>query len=256
MEKSRNQQIKGQPPIIMMMISVLRRTAPLHLRRSSLLPSASATAASIIKGGCSPLYQRQPPPLPLSTTADEDDEDFGSGAVAGIPKDHATRRSQPPLFDDLGRPLAERNAQLHRVTTKPHDKAPPYYSPQTTAKRRQDGSLNAGLKEDGTMSGGEKRKKFEEEHHLARALTKFNFDAVQIRKWKQMIKTKKWDVAPYELFPQAPYELDALQEIHNRSYSANVLLEIRDVRVPSSSHHPSFTRLAKHRLLLYPCRYD
>ena len=45
----------------------------------------------------------------------------------------------------------------------------------------------------------------------------------------------------------APYEDKGLAKIHTRSFDANVLLEIRDVRVPASSHHPSFTRLARHR---------
>ena len=48
-------------------------------------------------------------------------------------------------------------------------------------------------------------------------------------------------------FNSAPYEHRGLAQIHERSYDARVLLEIRDVRVPASSHHPSFTRLAKHR---------
>ena len=45
----------------------------------------------------------------------------------------------------------------------------------------------------------------------------------------------------------AGYEHRGLAQIHERSYDARVVLEIRDVRVPASSHHPSFTRLAKHR---------
>lgn len=43
------------------------------------------------------------------------------------------------------------------------------------------------------------------------------------------------------------YEFEALEQIHETSFACNVLLEIRDARVPASSHHPSFTRLAKHR---------
>jgi ribosome biogenesis GTPase A len=46
---------------------------------------------------------------------------------------------------------------------------------------------------------------------------------------------------------RADYEFRALQNIHTRSFQANVLIEIRDVRLPATSHHPSFTRLAKHR---------
>lgn len=91
------------------------------------------------------------------------------------------------------------------------------------------------------------RRKFEESHHLGRGMTKHNIEPNQARTWANRVEVKQWQVQPYELYPQAGYELDALQEIHSRSYTANVLLEIRDVRLPSSSHHPSFTRLAKHR---------
>ena len=49
------------------------------------------------------------------------------------------------------------------------------------------------------------------------------------------------------------YELKALRQIHKQSFEANTLLEVRDATVPSSSHHPSFTRLARHRrhLIVY-----
>jgi ribosome biogenesis GTPase A len=215
-----------------MMIRVLRRAASHHrLVRRSLLPATNSVAGKGILQTSDGPVQRQPMILVFSSSA------------AGNESDSQRR---PQRFDDVGRPI--RDGQLHRPTGAKNE-PPPYYSPQTVAKRRKDGSLNAGMKEGGG-EGAEKRKQFEEEHHLARALTKFNFDATQIRQWKNVIKTKKWDVAPYQLYPQAPYELDALQEIHSRSYSANVLLEIRDVRVPASSHHPSFTRLAKHRLHL------
>jgi len=43
------------------------------------------------------------------------------------------------------------------------------------------------------------------------------------------------------------YEHEALKQLHKLSYDSNVLLEIRDVRLPASTHHPSFTRLAEHR---------
>ncbi|KAL9187226.1 hypothetical protein ACHAXT_001329 [Thalassiosira profunda] len=43
------------------------------------------------------------------------------------------------------------------------------------------------------------------------------------------------------------YEHVALQQLHKLSYDSNVLLEVRDVRLPASTHHPSFTRLAAHR---------
>ena len=50
--------------------------------------------------------------------------------------------------------------------------------------------------------------------------------------------------------PSPQYEFDGLQQIHEMSYQCNILLEIRDVRLPASTHHPSFTRLAKHRFHL------
>lgn len=94
------------------------------------------------------------------------------------------------------------------------------------------------------------RRKFEEENHLGRGMTKYEFDNKTLSSWKMRVKAKRWNVEPYRLTPQANYEVEALKEIHSRSYSANVLLEVRDVRLPASSHHPSFTRLAKHRLHL------
>ena len=41
------------------------------------------------------------------------------------------------------------------------------------------------------------------------------------------------------------YEHDALQEIHRRLFESNTTLEVRDVRLPTSTHHPSLIRLAK-----------
>jgi len=68
------------------------------------------------------------------------------------------------------------------------------------------------------------------------------------RKWRN----KHFDIGPFDGYLPSglKYEIDALKAIHKISFDANVLLEIRDVRVPASTHHPSFTRLAKHRLHL------
>eukprot|EP00966_Prymnesium_polylepis_P236602 5472420-Prymnesium_polylepis.1 len=44
-----------------------------------------------------------------------------------------------------------------------------------------------------------------------------------------------------------PYEDRALKKIHELSYELHTLLEVRDVRIPASSHHPSMQRLARHR---------
>jgi len=96
------------------------------------------------------------------------------------------------------------------------------------------------------------RSQFEEDHHLQRNLSQANFDPRQIQKWTKQFQqeTKPWTIPPLELFPSPRYEADTLKAIHSRSFDCNVLLEIRDVRLPASSHHPSFTRLARHRLHL------
>ena len=98
------------------------------------------------------------------------------------------------------------------------------------------------------------RRAFEEEHHLARALSRNQVDPKQQKAWSKKMKNRdafsSWGYFQECIPPPLPYELDALKQIHKMSYEANVLLEIRDVRLPASSHHPSFTRLAKHRLHL------
>lgn len=80
-----------------------------------------------------------------------------------------------------------------------------------------------------------------------------DIDDKTLKRWKKQLGTvpKLKLVIPEDvLVTPPPYELNALAQIHDRSYECNVLLEIRDVRVPASSHHPSFTRLAEHRLHL------
>jgi ribosome biogenesis GTPase A len=97
------------------------------------------------------------------------------------------------------------------------------------------------------------RQEFENELHLGRACSRYKIDENQIKKWKKQIgkiPSLKLTVPEELLFSQPKYEVDALNEIHSRSYDCNVMLEIRDVRVPASSHHPSFTRLGEHRLHL------
>ena len=96
------------------------------------------------------------------------------------------------------------------------------------------------------------RSELEEEHHLARALSRFDIDPTEQRRWKKLVKRRSWDMMHFGANLHIPpsYEARALEQIHKKSFSTNVLLEIRDVRVPASSHHPSFTRLAKHRLHL------
>jgi ribosome biogenesis GTPase A len=105
-------------------------------------------------------------------------------------------------------------------------------------------------KKKSSVPPGISRHEFENLYHLNRALSKPLYTPDEKRKWQKLVTKKTWNLRPFEIHPSPPYELDALQNIHNRSFDCNVLLEIRDVRVPASSHHPSFTRLAKHRLHL------
>ncbi len=57
---------------------------------------------------------------------------------------------------------------------------------------------------------------------------------------------RKWNKDPWQHARQ-DFEFDGLQQIHKLSWTYQVLLEIRNATVPGSSHHPSFTRLARHR---------
>jgi len=90
--------------------------------------------------------------------------------------------------------------------------------------------------------------------HIARQLSKPS-DTVKAKHkaWSKIASkfkigySKQQHENGLEYYNFAPYEDKGLVKIHTRSFDANVLLEIRDVRVPASSHHPSFTRLAKHR---------
>jgi ribosome biogenesis GTPase A len=92
---------------------------------------------------------------------------------------------------------------------------------------------------------------FEDEHHLARALSRLEVAPAKIKQWKEQVGVvRPWTRPPIHTYPAPKYEQEALEQIHKKSFAANVLLEIRDVRLPASTHHPSFTRLARHRLHL------
>ena len=96
-----------------------------------------------------------------------------------------------------------------------------------------------------------KRAEFEDEHHLARSLSRYDIDPDQQKKWKNQFRgPRPWTKPPLRAHRAAQYEHNALERTHELSYTANVLLEIRDVRVPASSHNPNFARLAKHRVHL------
>lgn len=121
--------------------------------------------------------------------------------------------------------------------------APPRTSPPLKSKSNASKESNA-------------RRDFENENHLGRACSKFQITAAQEDKWRKALRVEgtvqplKLVVHDDLLVSQPGYEMEALAQIHERSYNSQVLLEIRDVRVPASSHHPSFTRLAAHRLHL------
>ena len=119
-----------------------------------------------------------------------------------------------------------------------------------------------------TAGGGSRRQhRFEEKYHLGRSLSKTPEELKNqetLRVWHKKVNNNKntnnsWTrhERPLENQSSAAYEIKALEQIHSRSFDTNVLLEIRDVRVPASSHHPSFNRLAQHRLhLIYYTHAD
>lgn len=94
-----------------------------------------------------------------------------------------------------------------------------------------------------------------DEQHIAKQLSRYSDKAKEMHKtWLKVAdklntnaQHEQQPIIGLEHFNYTTYEDKALKEIHDRSFDANILLEIRDVRVPASSHHPSFTRLAKHR---------
>lgn len=90
--------------------------------------------------------------------------------------------------------------------------------------------------------------------HIGKQLSRASERVLSNRKnWSSIVsnfpKTNWTQVEPIGLseWSAAAYEHQGLKKIHSRSFDARVLVEIRDVRVPASSHHPSFTRLARHR---------
>lgn len=92
--------------------------------------------------------------------------------------------------------------------------------------------------------------------HLARQLSKYRITPEEQAAWENQVKSfpPVWIKRPItcaetgvmiHIFPT--YELVGLQKTHEASLETNVVFEVRDVRVPASSHHPSYTRIAKHR---------
>lgn len=92
--------------------------------------------------------------------------------------------------------------------------------------------------------------------HLARQLSKFTITAEEQGQWSKTASQfpKDWNKYPVTCeetdimvhsFPT--YESLGLKNTHKASFGTNVLLEVRDVRVPASCHHPSYSRLARHR---------
>jgi ribosome biogenesis GTPase A len=92
--------------------------------------------------------------------------------------------------------------------------------------------------------------------HLARQLSRFRITPEEFESWSEIADTfsSRWVKPPLadeatgamiHVYPM--YEQSGLKEIHEKSFDSNVLLEVRDVRVPASCHHPSYSRLARHR---------
>lgn len=89
------------------------------------------------------------------------------------------------------------------------------------------------------------------EGHVARQLSKHNITPEEQTEWSQKARKLyqnciKVPSIPTITYPK-PFELAALKKIHKLSFKYNTIFEVRDATVPSSSHHPSFSRLAHHR---------
>ena len=84
--------------------------------------------------------------------------------------------------------------------------------------------------------------------HFARQLSRYDISDAEQRRWSAQASSfpREWEKRARHQ-PRQRFEADGLQQIHKLSFGASVLLEIRSAMVPASSHHPSFTRLARHR---------
>mmetsp|Transcript_10323 Transcript_10323/g.22418 ORF Transcript_10323/g.22418 Transcript_10323/m.22418 type:complete len:667 (-) Transcript_10323:51-2051(-) len=165
---------------------------------------------------------------------------------------HQRFPTRPHAFETVTRWSSAACASSHDVgltPTRRHQRLPTspiHLTFQTTITRQS--STESSNNDDEHLTSLQ----IEEQQHLAKQLSPLSEKSqLEQNAWKKLVKgypPKRWD-ATFGLhhYNSARYEHEGLTEIHSRSYAANVLLEIRDVRVPASSHHPSFTRLAKHR---------
>ena len=89
-------------------------------------------------------------------------------------------------------------------------------------------------------------------HHFARQLSRYNISDAELRAWSARARSfpRAWEEHAGARM-RMTFESDGLKAIHERSHGASVLLEIRTALAPASSHHPSFTRLARHRELCH-----
>ena len=94
------------------------------------------------------------------------------------------------------------------------------------------------------------------DHHIGSQLSSDNASAADRRNWMQQCKrfNRNSNLRLPENYAEQikgerpmAYESRALAQVHKLSYDSDVLIEVRDVRLPASTHHPSFTRLAAHR---------
>jgi hypothetical protein len=96
---------------------------------------------------------------------------------------------------------------------------------------------------------GLSRTQFENEYHLNRSLSKNIVTPEQRRIWQQQVKKRTWDLKPMEMHHSPPYEIQALQEIHNRSSRCS------STRFVSSPVLYTLGQASDAPHLLYPRRY-
>ncbi len=106
---------------------------------------------------------------------------------------------------------------------------------------------NAATEKKGTRPASSGRR-IESDMHVGRSVRRQRISPEELQAYTKIASrfSKRWNRDPWPHGRQ-DFEFPSLQQIHKLSFSINVMLEVRNAAVPASSHHPSFSRLARHR---------
>mmetsp|Transcript_13172 Transcript_13172/g.25567 ORF Transcript_13172/g.25567 Transcript_13172/m.25567 type:complete len:502 (+) Transcript_13172:74-1579(+) len=89
-----------------------------------------------------------------------------------------------------------------------------------------------------------------DDFHVGRGVTPIDVQVSDFKRYQAIARkfAKRWTIPADPWAARAKeFEFQALTKTHKLSFDYGVLLEVRDIRIPATSHHPSFTRLAEHR---------